>query len=270
LDETLAEARRIVGSGCGEVVLTGTHLGMYGRDIGASLTKLVRQISALPGLTRLRLGSMEPFALLSSSPEDGLLDALAESPAFCPHLHLPLQSGDDEILARMRRGHAADDFARVCERAREKLGDDLHISSDVLVGFPGESDAAYRRTLDLMRRTALGRVHVFPYSPRKGTEAAGFPDRVPPGVASERVEGAISLGTKLLKDYASRFVGRDLPVLAEKVEENFFRGYTRNFISAVARFRPELFPGEDLVSAGKEITIRVTGWGDGELQGLRT
>ncbi|MDR1977307.1 MAG: MiaB/RimO family radical SAM methylthiotransferase [Synergistaceae bacterium] len=269
LAEAAAEAGRVTEAGCGEIVLTGIHLGMYGRDIGASLAELVRRVSDIPGLTRLRLGSLEPFAL-----DDELLDALAASPSFCPHLHLPLQSGDDEVLSRMRRGYTADAFARVCDRAREKLGDDLHISSDVLVAFPGESEKAFRGTLALMRRVGLGRVHVFPYSPRIGTVAAGFPDQIPPPAAAERMKLAMAEGEELLTRYASRFVGRDLSVLIETVEnaeddgegdgdgeERVFAGYTRNFVSA----RVQGIPKPD----GGELEARMTRCVKGELRGYR-
>jgi threonylcarbamoyladenosine tRNA methylthiotransferase MtaB len=263
LDEALSEARRVVEARCGEIVLTGIHLGMYGRDRGSSLAELVRRISGIPGLARLRLGSLEPFAL-----DDGLLDALASSSVFCPHLHLPLQSGDDEVLSRMRRGYTADAFARICDRAREKLGGELHISSDVLVAFPGESERAFRATLALMKRTGLGRVHVFPYSPRKGTLAAGFSDRVPLHAATERMEAAIAAGEESLARYASRFVGRDLSVLIESAggEGDMFTGYTRNFI--LTGVRREESDGEKS-NIGREIPVRMTGCIKGELRGYR-
>jgi threonylcarbamoyladenosine tRNA methylthiotransferase MtaB len=261
-EETLEEARRVTVSGCGEIVLTGVHLGMYGRDLepGSSLAELVRRVSCVPGLKRLRLGSLEPFALSGD-----LLEALADSPVFCPHLHLPLQSGDDEILALMRRGHGADDFARLCERAREKLGEDLHIGSDVLVGFPGESEGAFRNTLALMKRAGLGRVHVFPYSPRPNTAAAALPRRVPPEALSERVSVALALGEELLTRYASRFVGHSLSVLAEGGEEartaRAALGYTRHFVSV------SLERGAVPERSGREIEVLITGCAGGELKG---
>jgi threonylcarbamoyladenosine tRNA methylthiotransferase MtaB len=268
LEDALEEARRVTAAGCGEIVLTGIHLGMYGRDSGTVLAELVRRVSRVPDLTRLRLGSLEPFAL-----NDDLLEALADSPVFCPHLHLPLQSGDDEVLALMRRGYGADDFARICERARKKLGEDLHISSDILVGFPGESEEAFRNTLALMGRVKLGRVHVFPYSPRRGTAAAAFPGRVPPRVASERMSVALTLGEELLTRYASHFVGRDLSVLVEGAGESGMTmvkaalgskvalGYTRHFIAVVLEERGVLR------QAGREIQVRITGCVNGELNG---
>jgi threonylcarbamoyladenosine tRNA methylthiotransferase MtaB len=268
LEEALNEARRVVEAGCGEIVLTGIHLGVYGRDRGSSpdkgssLAELVRRVSDIPGLARLRLGSLEPFAL-----DDDLLDALASSPVFCPHLHLPLQSGDDQVLSRMRRGYTADAFARVCDRARGKLGDDLHISSDVLVAFPGESEKAFRGTLALMERVRLGRVHVFSYSPRRGTLAAGFPDRVPPRTAVERMKAAVAAGEELLTRYASRFVGRDLSVLVESGgdEGGGFTGYTRNFVSTGVRHMGN--PSAENPGVGREALVRMTDCVKGELRG---
>jgi threonylcarbamoyladenosine tRNA methylthiotransferase MtaB len=257
LEDILEEARRVIDAGCREIVLTGIHLGAWR---GNSLGTLVRHVSALPGLARLRLGSLEPFAL-----DGDLLDALAESPVFCRHLHLPMQSGDDGILESMGRGYTADGFARVCERAREKLGDGLHISSDILAAFPGETESAFRATLALMERSGLGRVHVFPYSPRPGTAAARFPGRVPSNAASERVKAAAALGAELLNRYASRFVGTRLSVLAESVTESaegegapFFTGYSRNFVAVTAR---------GAAGAGREAEVRITACVNGELRG---
>lgn len=247
---TRDEVLRLLDSGCTEVVLTGIHLGMYGRDTGSSLTELVRELSPLPGLERLRLGSLEPFAL-----SDALLEALGESPVFCPHLHLPLQSGDDAVLSRMRRGYTAGDFARVCDRARERLGADLHISSDVLVGFPGEDDAAFANTLRLMRRAGIGRAHVFPFSPRQGTPAAAFGDRVDGSVVSARAAEAAKLGDELLNAYAGRFVGRTIPVLAEGGR---CAGYSPHFLQAA-------WEGE--AAPGQVVRLRVVSAAGGELRG---
>jgi len=153
----------------------------------------------------------------------------------------------------MRRGHKADDFARVCASAREALDGDLHISSDVMVGFPGEDDAAFENTLAIMERVQLGRVHVFPFSPRHGTEAAGFSDRIPPRTVSARVKVAIALGDSLLERYTSRFAGRNLSVLIEdRNDAGCFTGYTRNFVSAAVRSESEIEPGTEIVACMTE------------------
>ena len=224
----LAEIHRLIENGCKEIVLTGIHLGIYGQDRNTNLARLIREVSRIDGLKRLRLGSLEPFCL-----NDNLLDALGECPAFCPHLHLPMQSGDDEILAAMRRGYRAEDFVRVCERARNVLGENLHISSDILAGFPGESETAFMNTLDVMRKAGLGRVHVFPYSERQGTIAAKLPGKIPHSEKAARTAQAISLGRELYAEYVNSFIGHDAEILVETGN----RGHTRHYIEALCEGR---------------------------------
>lgn len=222
-ENILAEIRRLITNGCREVVFTGIHLGIYGQDREDSLAGLIREASRIDGLSRLRLGSLEPFCL-----SDDLLEALSECGAFCPHLHLPLQSGDDGVLSSMRRGYSARDFVRVCESARAVLGQDLHISSDILVGFPGETEEAFRNTLDVMRTAGLGRVHVFPYSERRGTIAAAMAGQIPHDVKISRTSRAIALGRELYDEYVKRFVGREVEVLIEAGN----KGHTRHYVEA--------------------------------------
>ena len=220
----IAEIQRLIHNGVNEIVLTGIHLGIYGHDTDTSLADLIRKVSKIHELKRLRLGSLEPFCL-----DENLLDALSECESFCHHLHLPLQSGDDNILSAMRRGYNAREFVKVCDNARKKLGDDLHISSDILVGFPGESDNAFMNTLDTMKLSGLGRVHVFPYSKREGTIAASMTEQIPHDVKVNRTSQAISLGHELYHDYVNRFLNSDVEVLIE----NDNRGYTRHYIEAI-------------------------------------
>ncbi|MCR4817790.1 MAG: MiaB/RimO family radical SAM methylthiotransferase [Fretibacterium sp.] len=257
LESVLAEVRRLVGGGCREVVLTGIHLGTYGRDTGSSLAELVRALSGIEGLERLRLGSLEPFSL-----DEALLSALGESPVFCPHLHLPVQSGDDGILGLMRRGYTAEEFVCVCGAARARLGNDLHISSDILVGFPGEGEAAFQNTLSLMREVGLGRVHVFPFSPRPGTAAAQMPDRVAPEARDERVARALAMGHELLERYAGGFIGRELDVLAEEPEqEGWYHGHTPHFLEA-------RWDTGEVVKPNETVHIRVLSADGGQLEGV--
>ena len=223
IESITAEIRRLINSGCNEVVFTGIHLGIFGQDTHTNLAALISEVSGISGLRRLRLGSLEPFCLT-----DELLDALKECESFCPHLHLPLQSGDDEVLSRMRRGYTAQDFVNVCERARNVLGENLHISSDILVGFPGESEGAFRNTLAVMRASGLGRVHVFPYSERKGTLAANMPAKISHAEKISRTARAISLGHELYERYITIFIGTDAEIL---IETNG-KGHTRHYIEA--------------------------------------
>lgn len=223
-EEVCREVARIVSSDCREIILTGVHLGNYHYE-GIRLGGLIRRLSSLPGLSRLRLGSLEPFGL-----DDDLLDALASSDSFCPHLHLPLQSGDDGVLRRMRRGYVAAGFAGVVRRAREVLGDDVHFSTDLIVGFPGESDRAFRNSLALIEELGFGKIHVFPFSPRRGTVAADFKDTVSSHVIKERVAAAIVLSNRLLAEYASRWVGRDVSLMVEKNEDGIVSGWSKHYV----------------------------------------
>ncbi|MBQ7593213.1 MAG: MiaB/RimO family radical SAM methylthiotransferase [Synergistaceae bacterium] len=223
IENILDEIKRLIDNGTKEIIFTGIHLGIYGRDINTSLAELIRAVSKISELKRLRLGSLEPFCL-----DENLLDALADCEAFCHHLHLPLQSGDDEILASMKRGYKAGEFVNVCYNARKKISDKIHISSDILIGFPGEGDYAFQNTLNIMKSSGLGRVHVFPYSERRGTPAASFPGKIQHDVKISRTSQAIKLGRELYEDYVRKFINSDVEILIES--DN--KGYTRNYIEA--------------------------------------
>ena len=224
LAEAVDEARRITESGCPEIVLTGVHLGLYDK-----LPQLVRRIGALPKIKRLRFGSIEPFAV-----NDELLAALADCPAFCEHLHMPLQSGDDGVLSSMKRGYRAADFAEIAARARSVLGDSLHISTDLMVGFPTEDDAAFRRSLDFVKGQGFGKVHVFPYSPREGTPAAAM-EQLRSEAVHRRAAEALELAAELHKDFCSRWIGRECAILTEESDGTAAKGLTRNYIRVTAK-----------------------------------
>lgn len=223
LDDAVDEARRITESGCPEIVLTGIHLGLY-----ENLPELVRRIGFLPKLRRLRFGSIEPFAV-----DGALLSALAETPAFCEHLHMPLQSGDAGVLADMRRGYTPGEFAAIAERARAALGESLHISTDLMTGFPTESRAAFKNSLDFIKSIGFGKIHVFPYSPRAGTSAAAMPP-VPETELKERTAEALEAAAELHEKFCSRWLGREITVLTEEIKNGAVRGLTRNYIRAEA------------------------------------
>jgi threonylcarbamoyladenosine tRNA methylthiotransferase MtaB len=172
----LAEIRRRAAQGHREIVLTGINLGCYrDREAGHTLASLIREAASLPGVARLRLSSIEVNHV---SPE--LIAAMRELPTVSPHLHVPLQSGDDATLRAMARRYTADTFLRRVERA-----EGFNLTSDVIVGFPGEDEAAFQRTLEVVRRAGITKVHVFPYSPRPGTRTAAE-DTVPAQVKKER------------------------------------------------------------------------------------
>ena len=212
VDDLLAEARELVDAGYCEIVLTGIHLGRYGadRDDGVTLTDVVRRVAETPGLARLRLSSIEQPEL-----PDELIELIASHPVLCPHLHLPLQSGDDDVLEAMNRRYTADDFLRTIERVRERIGD-ASVTTDVIAGFPGETDAAFENTLAVCRQAGFSKMHVFPFSVRPGTSAATLPGRLTARVVTRRKKHLLALADELALDYKQRFLGRTVEVLVER------------------------------------------------------
>jgi len=215
-DEVIDEMQRLSEAGYAEIVLSGIHLGRYGEDLSLSgaLGKLLRQLVALPHPghpRRLRLSSIEVVEV-----DDALLEVMAEQPdCICPHLHLPLQSGDDAVLTAMRRPYSSDEFLRHVERIRRALPQ-VALTSDIIVGFPGETDEAFQRTYSLCREAGFSRLHVFPYSARIGTPAAEMPDQVPAEVKRSRSDRLRKLGHDLAARFAAGMTGRTVTVLVEQ------------------------------------------------------
>ena len=208
--QVLAEVRRLADGGVQEIVLCGIRLGAFGRDRGdASLAQLLRSLREVP-VSRLRLSSIEPMDL-----SDDLLDEIADHPTLCPHLHLPLQSGDNDVLAAMGRGYTAADFAALVERVRRGWPD-AALTTDVMVGFPGETEEQFEHTCDFAREVGFTRLHVFPYSSRPGTTAVGRPDQAPPPVKQRRAQRMLALGQDLAAAAARQWIGREVEVLFEE------------------------------------------------------
>lgn len=229
-----AEAERLAAAGFREVVLTGIHLGSYGQDARGRFTleDVVEQVSNIPGIDRVRLSSLEPRHVT-----DRLIDLLATRPTLCRHLHLSLQSGSEGVLRRMKRRYTAAEYRRTVERIRARIPD-IGLTTDVIVGFPGETEAEHRESLAFVREMGFSRVHVFPFSARPGTPAATFPDQVPRAVKEARSREMIALADELQQAFHRRFVGRTLWVLAEEealTEPGWLEGYTDNYIRV--RFR---------------------------------
>ncbi len=210
LADVRAEAERLAAAGFGEIVVTGIHVGLYGRDLPGrpSLASALLAGADAPGVERVRLSSTE-----AGEVDDELLDAMAH-PRVCAHLHVPLQSGDADVLRRMSRRYTPEGFLRVVERARRCL-DRPAITTDVMVGFPGESDAQFEHTLALCRAARFSRIHVFPFSARPGTAAARMPERVAVKVVRERSRRLRDLGKELAGEWAQGFVGASERVLFE-------------------------------------------------------
>ena len=225
--EVLKRAALLVESGCREIVLTGIHLGLYGADLqDITLASLVRQFqNAVPGLLRLRLSSIEPSDL---TPE--LVEALVGSDLVCPHLHIPLQSGDDEILRMMKRPYESVEYLYLAKWLKQEIPG-LALSTDLIVGFPGETERHHRRSMALVEEIGFSSLHVFKYSARPGTPAASLPAHLPNIIKDQRSGEMIKLGNQLSAAYRRQFFGTTQPVLVEKVYPyQYAEGFTPHYL----------------------------------------
>ncbi len=264
-EDILAEVRRLVENGYREVVLTGIHLGHYGLDLSRGRPKaewcrlwhLLERLAGLPGDFRIRLSSLE-----AAEARDDLVCVLAEQPRICPHLHLCLQSGSDRILARMKRRYRSAGFLERCRRIRAAL-DRPAFTTDVILGFPGESDADFEATCRVVREVGFARLHIFSYSPRQGTEAAVWRESVPPAVVAERRARLLELEREMSDAYGRSLVGRRLDVLVEGADPRrpgFVRGTSCRLVPVVCR-------GHAPALIRRRIPVRAVAVADGVILG---
>lgn len=255
-EHVLQEARRLVEQGFRELILTGIHTGSYGQDLGEGkdLTALVEDLVQIPGLQRLRLSSIEPNEVTR-----GLVEIMAHSGVFCHHLHIPLQSGDDFILQRMNRHYNTKEYARLVAYVRQQVPD-VAITTDVIVGFPGEEGENFRHTVAFIRDVGFSNLHVFKFSPRKGTPAATFSGQVDARNKEKRSQELLQLADELARAYAGRFLGRQVEVLVEgRTDDGLLEGLTGNYLRAA-------FSGpEDLI--GNMVLIEVDALDGASLRG---
>jgi threonylcarbamoyladenosine tRNA methylthiotransferase MtaB len=247
--EVLRQLRRLADAGYLEIVLTGIHLGSYGHDLRPrrDLTALLEAVEESRLVPRVRLSSVDPREV-----SDRLLDTMADSEVICPHLHICAQAGDDEILKRMRRNYDSAYYRDLLLKVRERLPD-AALGSDVIVGFPGETDGAFERSLQFFAALPLTYFHVFPYSARRGTIAAGFPEHVPVDIKKRRAGRMRELGRRQKTNFMRGFIGRRLAVLVEEQRDRRTgqpRGYSRNYL-------PVITPGARFVN--REVLATVTG-----------
>lgn len=239
------QAQQLVERGYKEVVLAGIHLGAYGKDFSddVGIADLLSQLIQVDGLERIRLSSIEPMDV-----DTKLLEIMASSPKVCKHLHLPLQSGCDEVLRRMKRRYTTAQFRELVKRARE-LMPDIAITTDIMVGFPGETEEQHIQSYEFISEIGFSRLHVFPYSPRQGTPAATFDGQVDPRVQRRRVDQLLELGEKLALNFHQRFIGQRAIVLVHKEPEqetSFCNGYTDNYIPVIFDTRGTCWRAEAL------------------------
>lgn len=220
------EAEALAKAGFQELVLTGIHLTSYGRDLEGrpALAEAVKAACA-EGVSRIRLGSLEPRVA-----GEAFVEALSGLAQLCPQFHLALQSGSDSVLRRMKRGYNTAQFMAAVERIR-RAWPSAAFTTDVIVGFPGETEEEFEQTLRFSREVGFARMHVFPFSHREGTPAAEMPDQIPESVKAERVKRLIALGDELAREYHETFLGRTVPVLVEeRLPDGGAVGYTPEYI----------------------------------------
>lgn len=233
-ESVIEQANKLVAAGYKEIVLTGIHTGGYGEDLeGYNLARLLRDLDTkVAGLKRIRISSIE-----ASQITDEVIAVLNTSDKMCRHLHVPLQAGDDDVLKRMRRKYTTDEFRRKIEQLHEALPN-VAITTDVIVGFPGETEEMYERGYRFIEEMKFAELHVFPYSKRSGTPAARMEDQVDEDVKNRRVHELIALSDKLAVDYASKFVGDVLEVIPEEAykeapESGLYVGHADNYLKLV-------------------------------------
>ncbi len=254
LDDIVSDIRRCVGEGYREVVLTGTQLGTYGFEWPEiSLNDLVKAVLRQTDVQRLRVSSLQPQEMGRE-----LLELWSDE-RLCPHFHIPLQSGSDAVLKRVRRRYTAEMYQDAVERVRARV-EDVSITTDVIAGFPRETRDDFQQTLYLCGAVGFSDMHVFPYSPRPGTSAAAYGEQVAPAVKTERVRTLMALASEQSQQFRSRFVGTERPVLWERTVDmsggEMWSGLTDNYIRAYAPYSEDI---ANSVTAARLLSVR----GDG-------
>jgi threonylcarbamoyladenosine tRNA methylthiotransferase MtaB len=245
-------------AGYQEIVLTGIHLGRYGCDLipATPLRELLDRIDQSKLIQRVRLSSIEPLELA-----DDLIQRVADSPRFCRHFHIPLQSGDDSILKKMKRPYTVDIFRQRVAKIRDQIPD-AAIGVDTLIGFPGETDAAFSNTYDFINELPITYLHVFPFSARPGTPAARYPGKVAPDIIKERCEKMRRLGQAKRLHFYRNFIGKTVEILVESTRHaatGLLKGISSNYM-------PVLVDADD-DQINKLVTVKLTDQIDDALMG---
>ena len=246
--DTIDEINMLVERGYKEVILTGIHIGAYGRgvkDETCDLTGLCRRILDETAIERLRIGSLEGIEVT-----DALIEMIASDERMAKHLHLPLQSGCDRTLSAMRRPYDTEKFREMMRRIRGKVPN-IAITTDLMVGFPGETDEDFKESLVFCNDIAFSAMHIFKYSMRSGTPAAAMPDQIDPQIKERRAKQMADVAQKNKLDYERRFVGQTLRILVEEqTKDGFWTGHSSNYLLVT-------FPGENIRS-GDFVDVKIT------------
>lgn len=222
-ETVIKEAKLLTQKGHKEIVLTGIHTGHY-MDNGYDLTDLINELSKIEDLLRIRISSIEITEL-----NDKFLNMLSTNKKVCDHLHIPLQAGSDEILKKMNRKYDLKYYEEKIKKIR-MIRPDISITTDIIVGFPYETDELFNETLEFSRKMNFSKIHVFPYSIRLGTSAANMPNQVDESIKKERVKKLMDLSETMEKEYYNKFVGKELDILVEECDNNVSIGHSSNYL----------------------------------------
>ena len=231
LESIVKEVENLASNGYKEVVLTGIHVASYGKDIKETDIKLldvIKQINDIEGIERIRLSSVEPILFT-----DEFVEAVSTMDKVCPHYHLSLQSGCDETLKRMKRRYTTEEYKAIVDRLRAAIPN-VSITTDVIVGFPGETNEEFDKTYEFLKDIELTHMHVFKYSPRKGTPAATMENQVDPSTKHERSEKLLQLNEENFNKFGQKMLDKEFNVLFEqKVGDNKYEGLTENYVKVI-------------------------------------
>ncbi|MCC0665390.1 tRNA (N(6)-L-threonylcarbamoyladenosine(37)-C(2))-methylthiotransferase MtaB [Clostridioides sp. ZZV15-6597] len=231
IDSIVDEVKKLAKNGYKEVVLTGIHVASYGKDLkdkNIKLLDVIKQINEIDAIERIRLSSVEPILFT-----DEFVNEVLKMEKVCPHYHLSLQSGCDETLKRMNRRYTTLEYKTIVDRLRDKMPN-VAITTDVIVGFPGETNEEFKQTYEFLKDIELSQMHIFKYSPRKGTPAATMENQIDPQIKHFRSEQLLNLSKENFNKFATKFIGSELDVLFEQnIEGNKFEGLTSNYIRVV-------------------------------------
>ena len=238
LESIVKEVENLAANGYKEVVLTGIHVASYGKDIKETDIKLldvIKQINDIEGIERIRLSSVEPILFT-----DEFVEAVSAMDKVCPHYHLSLQSGCDETLKRMKRRYTTEEYKTIVDRLRAAIPN-VSITTDVIVGFPGETNEEFDKTYEFLKDIELTHMHIFKYSPRKGTPAATMENQVDPSTKHERSEKLLQLNEENFKKFGQKMLDKEFNVLFEqKVGDNKFEGLTENYVKVIVESDKDL------------------------------
>lgn len=237
-ENIVKEVNKLADNGFKEIVLTGININSYGKDIeGVNLIELIEKITKIDDIKRIRLGSINPDLITKD-----FIDVIKKNKKMCPHFHISLQSGSDSVLKRMNRKYSVSNFEGRINLLRENIPD-VSITTDIMVGFPGETQEEFEETYNFLNKISLTRMHVFKYSPRKGTPAASFENQISPGEKENRSNALLDLSEKKEKDFYIKFLSKQMEVFFEQehsAKEGLIEGHTGNFIKVVAKAPKEL------------------------------